>query len=112
MRLLATFFAQRMTAADMDRCATAKIGKREVDASIAAKSSAEQREQRLVLINGQQLTVTQRPTLRRENETHDSDFREKWFCHVFLLHRVNRNYFHTRRESRPSGGNAAKLGKI
>src|SRR5687768_13894847 len=30
----------------------------------------------------------------------------------FYSQRVSRNYFHTRRESRPSGGNAAKLGKI
>ena len=66
VRLLAAFLAQRVTAADVDRRAAAQVGQREIDSSIAAKGRAQQREQRLVLIDGQELAVTQRPALRRE----------------------------------------------
>ena len=47
----------------MDRRAAAQIGQREVGLPIAAEGGAEQREQRLVLVDRQKLAVAQRPTL-------------------------------------------------
>lgn len=50
--LLASFFTERVTAADVYRRSAPVIGKSEVDASIATKRSAEQGEEGLVLVNG------------------------------------------------------------
>ena len=44
----------------------------------------EQREQRLVLVDRQELAVAQRPALRREAEAHDPDLGEEGFCHGCL----------------------------
>src|SRR5258708_15049702 len=88
MRLLAALFAEGMSVAYADGNLPLKIGESEIDAPVTAKSGAQQTKERLVLIDGQQLAVAHRPTFRRKIETHDSDFREKWFCHDFLLHQV------------------------
>src|SRR3954470_22530345 len=82
MRLLAAALAERMAAADMDRRAAAQVGKTKVDAPVAAEVGAEQREQRLVLVNREKLSVAQRPPLGRKAERHHSDFREKRLGHV------------------------------
>ena len=82
VRLLAAALAERVAAADVDRRAAAQVGQREVDPAVAAEGRAEQREQRLVLVDRQQLPVAQRPALGREDEGHDPDFGQEWFGHV------------------------------
>ena len=59
MRLLAAALAERVATADMDRRSAPKVGQREVHPAVAAERRAEQREQRLVLIDRQQLPVAQ-----------------------------------------------------
>src|SRR6266404_4261954 len=83
--LLPALFAQNVTTANMNRHLSAQIRQRKINAPIAAKRGPQQTEECLVLIYRQELAVTHRPTLRSEVETHYSDFRKKWFCHVFLL---------------------------
>src|SRR5215213_4239124 len=82
VRLLATPLAQGMTTADMNGRAPAVVGQRKVDTPVAAERRAKQREQRLVLIDRQELPVAQRPALGGEDEGHDPDFRQKWLSHV------------------------------
>src|SRR2546425_4583984 len=88
VRLLASSFAKDVTSAHVNRHATLQIRQPKVDAPVPAKGRAQQTEERLVLVDGQELPIAHRPALRRVTETKDSDFREKWFCHDFLLHRV------------------------
>src|SRR2546421_12181675 len=88
VRLFATFLAERMTITDVNWRHSLQVWQPKIHAPVTPKRRAQQTKQRLVLINRQELTVTQRPALRRETETEDSDFREKWFCHDFLLHEV------------------------
>src|SRR5215210_2949383 len=85
VRLLAASFAERVPAADVNRCAPAQIRQREVHPPVSAEGRAEQREERLVLVDRKELTVAQGPALRSKDEAHDSDFRQKWFSHRFLL---------------------------
>jgi len=66
----------------MRRNAPAQVGQREVGLSIAAIGRAEQREQGLVLIDGQQLTVAHRPPLGWKVERHHPDFRQKRLRHA------------------------------
>ena len=66
--LLAATLAQRVAAADVDRHPAAQVGQREVDPAVAAVGRAEQREQRLVLVDRQELAVALRPALGREVE--------------------------------------------
>jgi hypothetical protein len=75
MSLLTTALAERVSAANMDGRAGAQVWQGKVDSSIAAECRAKQREQGLVLIDGQKLPVAERPALRRKNERHDPDFR-------------------------------------
>src|SRR4051812_18369742 len=81
MCLLATPFAERVAAADVNGRPCPQVRKREVDSAIAAESRAQQREERLVLVDGQELAVAQGPSLRGKHEAHDPDFRQKRFCH-------------------------------
>src|SRR5437588_2462859 len=90
--LLAAALAARMSAAHMDRRAALKVRQAEVHPPVAAIGRAEQREQRLVLVDRQQLPVAQRPTLRREAEGHDPDLRQKWFGHPALSLISDRTY--------------------
>src|SRR5207248_2305909 len=73
--LLATLFAQRMTTAHVNRCLTNQIRQSKVHPPVAAISRTQQTEERLVLINRQQLTVAKGPTLGCEVKAEDSDFR-------------------------------------
>src|SRR3954451_9723786 len=82
MRLLAAALAQDVAAADMDRRPAAQVGQTEVDAPVAAEGGAEQREQRLVLVDREQLSVGQRPPLGRKHKRHHPDFREQRLGHV------------------------------
>src|SRR5205807_3935944 len=48
---------------------------------VAAIRRTEQREERLVLVDGQELAVAERPPLRREVEAHDPDLGQEGLCH-------------------------------
>jgi hypothetical protein len=85
VRLLAAAFAERMSAADVDRRSTPQIGQSEVGASIATETRAEQRKQRLVLVDRHELAVAHRPAFRRKRERHDPDFGQERFRHRALL---------------------------
>src|SRR5262245_37250 len=65
----------------MNRHSRLKVRQAEVHPAIPAECRTQQREQRLVLIDGQKLPVAKRPTLGREAEGHDSDLRQKRFGH-------------------------------
>src|ERR1700675_1052855 len=82
---LAGGFAQHMSVAHMHRYAALQIRQREGRDSVTAIRRAQQRKQRLILIDGHQLTVTQRPTFGCKPESEDPDLGKKWFCHVDLL---------------------------
>src|SRR5437016_1064873 len=81
MRLLAALFAEGVAATDVNRDIALKVGQREIHPPVAAIGGAEEREQRLVLIDRQELPVAQRPALGGEAKGHDADFGEKWFRH-------------------------------
>jgi hypothetical protein len=87
--LLATFPTQSVTVADVNRHVALKIGQREIHPPVTAERRPKQAEKRLILVDGQELPVAKRPAFGRKAETEDSDFREKWFCHDFLLHRLS-----------------------
>src|SRR5215218_4404199 len=65
MKLLPAGCAEGI-AAEADRNASAQVRQREVRLPVAAVHRAEQREQRLILVNGQELAVALRPALRRK----------------------------------------------
>src|SRR5262249_17029505 len=91
-------FAQRVTAADVDRHPRLQIGQGEVHAPVAAERGAEQREQRLVLIDGQQLPVAQSPALGGKTKRKDSDFRQEWVRHGAPLRNDDMKFLgHSRR---------------
>src|ERR1044071_8018029 len=81
VRLLASPLSQSVSAADVNRRATPQVRKREVHPTIAVKGRTQQREQRLVLVDGQQLSVAQRPTPGCKLETHKPDFTQEWLRH-------------------------------
>jgi hypothetical protein len=68
-----------MAVAKMDWDATTQVGQGKVDPSIAAIGGSKQREQRLVLVDGQQLTIAQRPAFGREIEADDLDLGQEGF---------------------------------
>ena len=57
VRLLAAALAQRVAAADVYRHAPAQVREREIHPPVAAEGRPQQREQRLVLVDGQQLAI-------------------------------------------------------
>ena len=69
---LAAGLADRVAAGEMHRRAALQVGQREGDAAVAAVLRAQQREQRLVLVDRQQLAVAQGPAARRERETREA----------------------------------------
>src|SRR5262249_48708765 len=81
VRLLAPLLAERMPATHMDWHTPLKIGQTKVHTPITAVRRAQEREQGLVLIDRQQLTIAQSPTFRRKTEAHDADFGKKRFSH-------------------------------
>src|SRR5438309_1686185 len=74
MRLLAAFLAQDKALTEMNRHLATEVRQREIDAPVAAIGSAEQGEQRLVLVDRQQLAVAKCPPLGGEVERHDPEF--------------------------------------
>src|SRR4051812_25340673 len=81
MPLLPSPLAEGMTAAHVDGCSPLQVRKAEIDPAVSDIRCAQEREKRLVLIDGQELPVAECPTFGREAETHDPDLTEKWFCH-------------------------------
>src|SRR5436190_22462783 len=81
VRLLAPSFSENKTRSHVNRHATYQVREAKVHAAVAAIGGAEEGEERLVLVDRQQLPVAERPPLRREAKTHDSDFGKKRFSH-------------------------------
>src|SRR5450755_1081650 len=74
---LAAALAQDHIPTDVRRSPTLQIGQREGLYPVAAVSSAQKGEQRLVLVDREQLSVAIRPALGSEAEGHDADLAEK-----------------------------------
>ena len=60
---------QRVPAAGVDWRTPPQVGQRKVGPAVSTEGRAEQREQRLILVDRQELTIAQRPALRRETRT-------------------------------------------
>ena len=58
-----------------------KSGSAKVVYAVAAVLGAEEREQRSVLIDRKELSVAERPALRREVEADQNDHSQERFCH-------------------------------
>src|SRR4051812_3093753 len=82
MRLLAAALAQGVAAAHVDGHSALQVRQAEVDAAVASKGCTQQREQPLVLVDRQQLSVGQGPAFGREIERHETDFRQEGFSHL------------------------------
>jgi hypothetical protein len=85
LALLAGPLAECVAAASMDGRSALQVRQRERGLSIAAKGGAQQREQRLAVVDRRQLPVAQRSSPRLVPEGHDPDLGKEWFCHRFLL---------------------------
>src|SRR2546423_5156930 len=85
VRLLAAFLAEGKSLTHVNRHISLEIRQAEIYAPIAAVGGPEQREERLVLVDRQQLPVAERPTFWREAEAHDSDFGKEWFSHGVVV---------------------------
>ena len=79
MRCLSTALTLGKAVADVEWHAPLEIRQREVDPPVATVSGAQQRKERLVLIDGQQLSVAQRPAFRRKAEGEYPDLAKEWF---------------------------------
>ena len=84
-RIVAATLTERMAASHVDRCAPPQIRQSEIHPTIPTEGRSKQREQRLVLVDRQQLPIAQRPPFRREHEAHDPDLAQKRLRHIFLL---------------------------
>ena len=78
-------FPENDAVAPMNRYAALEVGQAEVHPPVAAVGGAEQREQRLILVDRQQLAVAKRPSLRGEVEGHDLDLAYERIAHDRLL---------------------------
>jgi hypothetical protein len=76
--LLAGLFSERVAAAFMKRHTTAQVRQRKCSLAIAPVCSAEQCEESLVLVDGQQLAVAHRPAPGWVIKTHDANFGHEW----------------------------------
>ena len=74
MGLLAGALAQRQASAHVGWRAPLQVGQAEIDPPVAPIGRAQQREQALILIDGQQLPVALRPASWREAKGRDLDF--------------------------------------
>jgi hypothetical protein len=78
VKLLSSDISLEETAALMNRNAAAKVRQRKINATIASVSRTQQRKERLVLIDRQELAVAESPTLRRKIKTNNLDFSQEW----------------------------------
>src|SRR5260370_1370693 len=72
-------------AVDTARDPALEVRQREGRLAVAPIGRSQEREQGLVLVDGQQLAVAKSPALGREVERHDLDFADKRFAHSRLL---------------------------
>src|SRR4051794_20638605 len=82
MEFLATRLAFDEALALMDRSPAAQVRQRERRLAVTAIHRAEQREQRLVLVDRQKLAVAERPALGREIPRNNFDFTQIWCAHA------------------------------
>ena len=66
-------FAQDDSVANVDWHAALQVGKSEIDSPVTAIGRSQDREQCLVLVDGQQLSVAECPSLWREVPADDFD---------------------------------------
>lgn len=66
-------FTKVVGSAEMDRNAATEIRQREIGLSVTTISGSQQRKQRLILIDREELPVGKCPAFRREIETYHSD---------------------------------------
>ena len=71
--LLTAQLSKSVSAAHMDRGATLQIRQAEIHPAVATVGGSEQREQGLVLIDGQELPVAEGPAFRRKIEAENPD---------------------------------------
>ncbi len=92
--------AQGMARALVHRTPASEIRKSEIRLSVAAIGRAQQRKQRLILVDGQELPVAESPAFRREVERKQPDFRQKRLSH--MQRPPWRNWIHQFRRSSTS----------
>lgn len=82
---LAAGLSQVNPVSDMEWNATLEIRQREVCPPVSTVSGAQDRKERLILIDGQQGAIAHRPALGRESERENFYFTKKWFRHWFEI---------------------------
>jgi len=83
MGLLSGQLTQEDSISHVDRDSSLKIRQRERGPPITTVGRSQYREQSLVLIDCQQLSITERPALWREIPTNYFDLSQEWFRHVY-----------------------------
>src|ERR1051326_787691 len=73
----AALLAERVAVAHVDGDLAPQVRQLECGLPVAAVGRAEQREERLVLVDGEGLAVAERPTLRGEVEADDFDLTQR-----------------------------------
>src|ERR1051326_2430674 len=81
----AALLAERVAVAHVDGDLAPQVRQVEGGLPVAAVGRAEQREERLVLVDGEGLAVAQRPALRGKVKADDLDLTQEWFGHGSLL---------------------------
>src|SRR3954468_20174182 len=84
-RLAKVVQAQSWALSRVHRSTPLQVRQGEIALAISAIGGAEQREERGVLREWQELAVAPGPALRREVEGEDADFSDKRICHRDLL---------------------------
>src|SRR5712692_2301637 len=84
VRGLAANLAQGNPVAHVHGGATLEVRQGEGCPSVAAIGGAQDREQCLVLIDGQKLPVAKSPTFGRKIPTDNFYFGQKWLCHILI----------------------------
>src|SRR5438477_3188497 len=84
-RLAAPLALYGEAAAYVNRHTASQVGKGKGCLPVAAIHRAQQREERLILVDGKQLPIAKRPPLWRKVPTDYLDFTHKWLRHSFLL---------------------------
>jgi hypothetical protein len=78
VRLLTADLPKTDALSDMYSRSTLQVRQRKGSLPVAAVGCSQNRKQRLILVNGQQLTIAKRPTLGREVPGNYFNFAEKW----------------------------------
>jgi hypothetical protein len=89
MGLLPSSLTQGVPAAHMHRRSALQVRETEVHPSVSSECSPKQGEKCLILVDGQELPVGQRPAFRGEDKAHDPDFRQERFRHFNPPYEMN-----------------------